>query len=359
MVAAITGPPTATPNSVSTWTLFLADLSPENPWSFSTSQQYAGPLATAEWIEEATTQCGWQNIGGCNVSTLADFNLVQFDSFITPEEIRVSSAAPTNPQLASPEAIAMNNPPNQVATPSPPDCDSDGFAVAIGSYAPYPPDPLILTTALPETAVGSFYSQTLNTLNSSPMVWSGSCGPPNAPPGLCFANGTVSGIPTTPGTFAITASGFQSANPLTSCTQTIPITVLSAWPGPPDFTLSGPVDIGLSGEGSVIAREGGGWLNCKGTAYISITPTNGFTGSVKLSSSAGSFAGSSSVSYAGSFVPNPVSLGGSTASVTTLTVTFSKCSSAGTPTLTIAATAPSISHKLTIPVNVPPPPAGP
>jgi len=149
----------------------------------------------------------------------------------------------------------MDNPPAQFATPSAPDSDGDGFAVTLGP-AGLPPPPLLLTNALPNAAVGSAYSHNLVASGEvwGSVVWT----PPGAtgvPPGLQFANGTISGIPETPGTFAITLHAMEAANYSATMTQSVSLTVLSAWPGPPDFAVQLPGAIGLAGGNPLGCRN--------------------------------------------------------------------------------------------------------
>jgi hypothetical protein len=110
---------TITKGSGSTWTITISDGSQ----SFTTNQTYTGPQTSAEWIEEAPS------IGG-RVAPLANFGTATFD----PGTVNGG-----NPLLTASESGAMVQKNVQVATPSDPDNDTDGFNVAYGSSAPAPP----------------------------------------------------------------------------------------------------------------------------------------------------------------------------------------------------------------------------
>jgi hypothetical protein len=91
--------------------------------SFTTNQAYRGPLSSAEWIQEAPT------VGG-RIANLADDSTFAFD---------LATANGVNPGLVSSEAGTMvNNGGTAISTPSVPDADTDGFAVAHGGVAPTP-----------------------------------------------------------------------------------------------------------------------------------------------------------------------------------------------------------------------------
>jgi len=104
------------------WTITVTDTTTSQ--SFTTMQAYAGPITSAEWIQEAPTI-------GRHVATLAPDSTVIFDA---------GTVNGANPGLISSEAGAMfKGRRHQISTPSSPDSDTDGFAVAYGSLAPAAP----------------------------------------------------------------------------------------------------------------------------------------------------------------------------------------------------------------------------
>jgi len=81
--------------------------------------------------------------------------------------------------------------------------------------------PAITTITLPDGVIGKEYSQTLAANGTTPITWTIENG--NLPNGLSLdANGTVSGIPTTVGTFNFTV---KAANNYGFATKTLPITI--------------------------------------------------------------------------------------------------------------------------------------
>jgi len=113
------------------WSITLTDngQSGHATQAFTTTQSYSGPGTSAEWILEAPSLC---NIFGCTTSTLADYGLVTFDP---------DTANGTNPGLTLADFLVMVNSSDTayISTPSVPDSDTDGFAVAYGSTSPNPP----------------------------------------------------------------------------------------------------------------------------------------------------------------------------------------------------------------------------
>ena len=81
--------------------------------------------------------------------------------------------------------------------------------------------PCITTTALPDGTVGSPYSASLaGTTPNTPLTWSGS----GLPPGLTLApDGSISGTPTTPGTFGFTVTATDSTG--ATATRELTITI--------------------------------------------------------------------------------------------------------------------------------------
>jgi hypothetical protein len=103
------------------WTITVTDVTTSR--SFTTLQAYAGPLASAECIQEAPAI-------GRRVATLAPDATVSFDA---------GTVNGANPGLTSSDAGAMFKGRRQISTPSAPDSDTDGFAVSYGSIAPAAP----------------------------------------------------------------------------------------------------------------------------------------------------------------------------------------------------------------------------
>ncbi len=103
------------------WTITINNVT-ENE-SFTTTQAYSGPAASAEWIQEAPT------IGG-HVATLANYGQTTFDP---------GTVNGVNPGLVIADGGVMIQHRKQVSTPSAPDSDTDGLNVAYGSTAPSAP----------------------------------------------------------------------------------------------------------------------------------------------------------------------------------------------------------------------------
>lgn len=113
--------------STSTWSIALADTTAG--WSFTKSVTYTGPGASAEWILEAPSLCTTHH---CSIGTLANYGTAVFDP---------GTANGVSPGLVSADGIEMVNASGTtvISSPSAPDADSDGFAVAYGATAPSPP----------------------------------------------------------------------------------------------------------------------------------------------------------------------------------------------------------------------------
>ena len=103
------------------WTIALTDTTTHK--SFAITTTYDGPRTSAEWIQEAPT-IGWK------VGTLADDSTVIFDLG------RVNDA---NPRLTINDSGSMYKGDSRISTPSVPNQNRDGFAVAFGSSAPAAP----------------------------------------------------------------------------------------------------------------------------------------------------------------------------------------------------------------------------
>jgi len=111
--------------SGSSWRITLADLS--SGQSFTTTQTYTGPAASAEWILEAPT-------GPKGVQKLARYSTTEFWNIT----LGLNSAAPTDVGLVYPgEAIAMLKGKNQISTPSKP--TGNAFNIAYGKKQPAAP----------------------------------------------------------------------------------------------------------------------------------------------------------------------------------------------------------------------------
>jgi hypothetical protein len=104
-----------------TWTITLKDVTTGK--SFTTSQTYAGPQSSAEWIEEAPTVNG-------NQANVAHYGTLKFDP---------GTVNGANPHLTASEGGVMVQHNRQVSTPSNPDSDTDGFNCRYGATKPSPP----------------------------------------------------------------------------------------------------------------------------------------------------------------------------------------------------------------------------
>jgi hypothetical protein len=348
MFASITSVDPPLPGSKAPWRLVLQDLAPDNSWTSTTTLSFeAVKLATAEWILEAPQDC---NLLSCSLQPLPNFPGMTFDSFNGKLQLVGSdSATAINPGFTTNQAVKMNAPPDRVATPSAPDLDRDGFTVNLGPDAGLPPPPLLLTYSLPNAAVGSAYSynfETSGAIFEVPVVWA--LPAENLPPGMQFANGVISGTPQGAGTYIITLKASEAANYSAVMIQSVSLTVLAAWPGPPDFVVASPPAIGLAGGGNT---GGGAPKPCSGEALLSVTPTNGFSGSVQLSVPA------DAPYRAVTFTPNPVQIGEVATSTTTMSIRYEQCPAVSV-NLDLTATSGSISHSFIIPVKPPPPTCG-
>jgi hypothetical protein len=111
-----------TEGASSLWTIQMSDTTTHQ--SFTVSRTYFGPRTSAEWIQEAPTI-------GRHVATLADDSNVVFD---------LSRLNGSNPVLNTSESGAMyKGLTTRISTPSAPNPNRDGFAVAYGSVAPPAP----------------------------------------------------------------------------------------------------------------------------------------------------------------------------------------------------------------------------
>jgi hypothetical protein len=110
-----------TEGAANRWTIEVADTTTGQ--TFSIVETYTGPKDSAEWIQEAPTI-------GRRVAALADDSNTVFDLG------RVNGATPG---LTSSDGGAMFKGKAQISTPSAPNPNQDGFAVAYGSVAPVAP----------------------------------------------------------------------------------------------------------------------------------------------------------------------------------------------------------------------------
>lgn len=88
--------------------------------------------------------------------------------------------------------------------------------------------PVITTTTLQGGKVGEAYSQTLAATGTTPITWALGSGS-SLPAGLTLSGGTISGTPTTAGTFTFTVKATNSAG---SDTQELSIVIQAASVGP-------------------------------------------------------------------------------------------------------------------------------
>jgi hypothetical protein len=153
-----------------------------------------------------------------------------------------------------------------------------------------------------------------------PSGASGTFNPVSSTPTSSSTLSVTTGASTPAGTYALTITGSDGA--LTHSTQ---VTLVVQAPAPVgDFTLS------ATPSSRTVSRGGG-------TTYaVTVTPVNGFSGSVSLSVSGLPFKGSAS------FSPNP------TTSASTLSVSTWRKTTTGTYTLTITGTSGGVTHSTTV-----------
>jgi hypothetical protein len=134
--------------------------------------------------------------------------------------------------------------------------------VTIGEAAP--PAPLeITTTSMPDGNLGSAYSiQVTATSGADPYSWALTAG--SLPPGLSLTptgspSATLSGTPTSAGTFEFTVQVTDSADPAATDTQQLSVTI-SATPNPPlldDFNRSSENPVSQDGNWASTGIGGG------------------------------------------------------------------------------------------------------
>jgi hypothetical protein len=307
-----TGPPT--PGSPMLFMIMLQNKTQN--WGFNATVSYSGMLASAEWIEEATTQC---NIFHCWVS-LADYGAVSIDGLN-----RVNGGSPN---FVASESINMMQGGVVISTPSNPDADVDGFSAAYGGSAPLPPGPSIVTTILSNAVLNqpyrTFLSGTDYGVPSGTLNWFGA----GLPSWLSLSSsGVLSGTPPVSGVFPFSVTAVDPSNSFETATQALSLTV-QATPPPPDFSLS------LSPDNIALIPNG---LQCSASSTVTVSPLNGFNARVHLTGDPSA-----------SFNPSDVSATG------IATFTFNRCPS-NIVTSTVTGTSGSLTHSAIVILQ---PPAG-
>ncbi|MBV9718713.1 MAG: hypothetical protein JOZ77_05310 [Candidatus Eremiobacteraeota bacterium] len=267
MVATIaTAGQPASPNATSNWILTLNDIT-QNWTATSQAQPYFGLLDEAEWIEEAPTIC---TPGGCGEAALADYQTVTFDSngATANNTVTIANGSATTASLNPAGIILMNSGGNDFSTPSSPDCDGDGFTAIPGFIAPAPPGPNFAATSLPAGVVGMPYNQTLQILGAASASFAPTMG--TVTPGTSFNNGTVSGTPTSTGSFTFGPLVATDTTQTTrTCTATLSMSVSQspapATPTPATFSairitiLTGNDDLRSDSDLQINFTGIGGW----------------------------------------------------------------------------------------------------
>ena len=106
------------------WTITVTDTT--NGQTFSTKENYSGPMTSAEWIQEAPTVKG-------RIAPLADDGTFEFDN---------ATANGVSPGFTSSDSGVMvkRRGRDVISIPSTPNPAGNAFAVAFGSVPPLPPD---------------------------------------------------------------------------------------------------------------------------------------------------------------------------------------------------------------------------
>ena len=103
------------------------------------------------------------------------------------------------------------------------------YASSLQSIPPAPAQkPSITTTTLPDGKVGAAYSQALAATGTTPITWALESGS-SLPAGLSLSGDTISGTPTTAGTFTFTVKATNSAG---NATKDLTIVIQAASVGP-------------------------------------------------------------------------------------------------------------------------------
>lgn len=119
------------------WTITLTDSSTTHPWTFTTTQVYAGPGASAEWVVEAPDVNG-------SIATIADYGFPSLSAssgdFHTAE-VATSVGGPLSGAglLFANDAGTLIQNGQQVSTPGQPDTAETAFNSLYGAAAPNPP----------------------------------------------------------------------------------------------------------------------------------------------------------------------------------------------------------------------------
>jgi YVTN family beta-propeller protein len=141
--------------------------------------------------------------------------------------------------------------------------------------------PTITTTSLPSGTVGTGYSQALAaTGGAPPYTWTLAFG--SLPPGLSLSgSGSISGTPTTAGSYSFTVQATDSSTPQLTATQGLTVTVGQA---SQSIGLSAPAT-GIAGQSAALTATGGGSGNAvvltvdpsSGTGVCTVSGTDGTT----------------------------------------------------------------------------------
>ncbi|HUY63735.1 MAG TPA: G1 family glutamic endopeptidase [Acidimicrobiales bacterium] len=115
--------------SSSCWAISLRDVS--FPWTFRRTVSYSGTGASVEWIMEAPGTNG-------SVSTLARYSTFDFDS-ATANGANPRFSTIDQGRMVQSQASLLGTTATVVSSPSSPDTDTNGFALAYGAKAPAPP----------------------------------------------------------------------------------------------------------------------------------------------------------------------------------------------------------------------------
>ena len=199
-------------------------------WTYSTSQDYSGQLASAEWIQEAVTWSPF--LGSSHVTTMPNYGSVLFDF---DDQVAIGDGPLGSPHFAAADEISLNQlgVTGDYSTPSDPDADQDGFFVNYSQGAPShsaPPGPWIETTALPPALLNAPYSQTLVVEGAASPSWrlNGLL-----PRGLefSFPQGVISGTPTVAGSYTFSVQVIDASTQALSQNQSLNLQVITTAEG--------------------------------------------------------------------------------------------------------------------------------
>jgi hypothetical protein len=218
------------------WSIILSDET--QGWDFSTTVNYSGPGATAEWIGERYsapfTPCQLLNYGTIPFGFGGVTAIL-----VNPPGPSTSTTAPFTFNVAADESLvplSMVENGVTVSTPSTPDGDGDGFTLAFGATPPSPPGPIITTTALPNASVSQQYTQALTaTGGTGTLSWSIADGTLPNGLGLIPLLGQITGIPSECGTESFSAvvtdsTGAWASTPLSLTVTAPPLQIPSVQP---------------------------------------------------------------------------------------------------------------------------------